>query len=39
MSDISKVMKMIKDNLILVDTWNKVRVDKEKFIGYVENFK
>jgi len=28
-----------KINLILVDTWNKVRVDKEKFIGYVENFK
>jgi len=28
-----------KINLILEDTWNKVNVDKEKYIQYVESFK
>ena len=37
----SDIQEMIdkKINLILEDTWNKVEVNKEKYIKYVENFK
>ena len=28
-----------KINLILVDTWNKVSVNREKYVGYVETFR
>tara|TARA_B100001778_G_scaffold57415_1_gene44320 strand:- start:1861 stop:3183 length:1323 start_codon:yes stop_codon:yes gene_type:complete len=37
-SDIQEMID-IKINLILEDTWNKVTVDKEKYIQYVESFK